>query len=234
MTSNEKLFADLDSAFTPRITMGDDYSHQASGKGSIGIQTKAGIKYIRDVLLVPNLASNLLSVGQLMKNGYTVVFQERSCTIYNKMKQQVVSVTIQDSWVWHKRFCHLNFQGLKLVKERGMVNGLPNIEATTEVCEECVMGKQYQNSFPRRSTWKAKAPLEIVHTDICGKMPTPSLSHHRYFLTFIDDYSRMTWVYFLKEKSETFTIFKQFKTLVEKQSGCSIKTIRSDRGGEYT
>lgn len=55
-----------------------------------------------------------------------------------------------------------------------------------------------------------------------------------YFLTFIDDYSRMTWVYFWKEKSETLTILKKFKDLVEKQSGCSIKTIRSDRGGEYT
>lgn len=102
-----------------------------------------------------------------MKNGYTVVFEERSCTIYNKMKQQEVSVpmapnktfplsmsygtetafkvTVPDSWLWHKRFCHLNFQGLKLLKERGMVNGLPNIEATTEICEECVMGKQHQN-----------------------------------------------------------------------------------------
>ena len=65
-------------------------------------------------------------------------------------------------------------------------------------------------------------------------MNTPSLGSQRYFLIFIDDFSRMTWVYFLKEKSEAFSTFKKFKALVEKQKGCSIKTIRSDRGGEYT
>ena len=53
------------------------------------------------------------------------------------------------------------------------------------------------------------------------------------FLLFIDDYSRMSWVFFLKHKSETFENFKKFKALVEKQSGCSIKTLRSDRGGEF-
>ena len=65
-------------------------------------------------------------------------------------------------------------------------------------------------------------------------MKTPSLGSQRYFLIFIDDFSRMTWVYFLKQKSEAFATFKKFKALVEKQKGCSIKTIRSDRGGEYT
>ena len=65
-------------------------------------------------------------------------------------------------------------------------------------------------------------------------MNTPSLGSQRYFLIFIDDFSRMTWVYILKEKSEAFATFKKFKALVAKQKGCNIKTIRSDRGGEYT
>ena len=54
------------------------------------------------------------------------------------------------------------------------------------------------------------------------------------FLTFIDDYSRKTWVYFLKRKSEVFDIFKEFKILVERQSGHYIKVLRSDQGGEFT
>ena len=65
-------------------------------------------------------------------------------------------------------------------------------------------------------------------------MKTSSLENQRYFLIIIYDFSRMTWVYFLKEKSEAFATFKKFKALVEKQKGCSIKTIHSDRGGEYT
>ena len=75
--------------------------------------------------------------------------------------------------------------------------------------------------------------LEIVHTDLCCPMQTKSLGGSHYFLTFIDDYSRKTWVYFLMKKYETFSKFEEFKAMVEKQSGHQIKILRSDRGGEY-
>lgn len=194
-----------------------------------------------------------------MENGYRLVFQDGACIIYDKNAVEMVIAkvkmernrnfpiefqyaevaamkvdVVQDSWLWHKRFCHLNFQGLKPLQKNSMVNGLPEIKETIDVCEGCIMGKQHRNSFPRQSTWRTKAPLELIHTNICGKMQTPSLSQYRYFLTFIDDFSRMTWVYFLKEKSETFVVFKRFKALVEKQSGSTIKVMRSDRGCEYT
>ncbi|KAK4401741.1 Retrovirus-related Pol polyprotein from transposon RE1 [Sesamum angolense] len=64
-------------------------------------------------------------------------------------------------------------------------------------------------------------------------MRTPSHEQNRYFILFIDDYSRMTWVYFMREKSEVFKVFKKFKNLVEKQNGRSIKVLKSDRGKEY-
>ena len=96
------------------------------------------------------------------------------------------------------------------------------------------MGKQHRKSFQKGMSWRASVFLELIHTNICGPMKTPSLESQRYFLIFIDDFSRMTWVYFLKEKSEAFTTFKKFKALVEKQKSFSIKTIHSDRGGEYT
>jgi hypothetical protein len=72
-------------------------------------------------------------------------------------------------------------------------------------------------------TW---APLEIVHTDLCGPLKTPPLEGNIYFVTFIDYYTRKTWVYFLKHKCETFDKFKEFNSLVEKESGLSIKTLR--------
>ena len=115
-----------------------------------------------------------------------------------------------------------------------MVQGLPEIHTEMDTCESCIMGKQRRKSFPKGVSWRASVFLDLIHTDICGPMKTPSLGSKRYFLIFIDDFSRMTWVYFLKEKSEAFTIFKKFKVLVEKQKGCSIKITRSDRGGEYT
>ena len=95
-------------------------------------------------------------------------------------------------------------------------------------------GKQHRKPFPSGKTWRAKKVLELIHTDVCGPMRTPTFENNRYFILFIDDFTRMTWVYFMKEKSEVLTIFKRFKSLVENQSGRRIKVLRSDRGTEYT
>lgn len=76
--------------------------------------------------------------------------------------------------------------------------------------------------------------MELVHTDLCGPMRAESLAGSRYFLLFVDDYSRMNWVYFLRYKSETFELFKKFKVMVEKQNGKYLKVLRTDRGGEFT
>jgi Integrase core domain len=83
-------------------------------------------------------------------------------------------------------------------------------------------------------SWREKQPLQLAHTDICGSLVPVSHGGNNYFITFIDDYSRKTWVYFLKEKSAAFEVFKSFKNLVENESGYKIKTLRSNRDGEYT
>jgi transposase InsO family protein len=103
-----------------------------------------------------------------------------------------------------------------------------------EVCEGCVFGKQHRDNFEIGKAWRAAKPLELIHTNVCGPMKNASISGNKYFLTFIDDYSKMCWLYFMRFKSEVFNIFKKFKAMVELQSGYQIKKIRSDRGGEYT
>ena len=75
--------------------------------------------------------------------------------------------------------------------------------------------------------------MELVHTDLCGPMQTSYLTDNVYFMTFIDDYSRKTWVYLLKQKYQAFDVFKSFKAMAEKESNKFIKVSRSDRGGEY-
>ena len=112
---------------------------------------------------------------------------------YNELKNEIVD----DSWLWHKRFCHLNFHGLKLLKQNDMVQGLPEIHTEVDPCESCIMGKQHRKSFPKGVSWRASVFLELIHTDICGPIKNPSLGSQRYFLIFIDDFSRMTWFYFL-------------------------------------
>ena len=75
--------------------------------------------------------------------------------------------------------------------------------------------------FPK-ITWRAKAPLELVHADICGPTRTTSIGGNIYFLLFVDDYTRMMWVFFLEQKLEAFSKFLQFKAAVEKESGHEI------------
>ncbi|KAL0323926.1 UNVERIFIED_CONTAM: Retrovirus-related Pol polyprotein from transposon TNT 1-94 [Sesamum calycinum] len=127
----------------------------------------------------------------------------------------------------------LQLPRLKNTTSKKMMTDLPQIQAIEGACEACLQGKQHKKPFPSGTSWRAKAVLELIHTDVCGPMRTPSHEQNRYFILFIDDYSRMTWVYFMREKSEVFKVFKKFKNLVEKQSGRSIKVLRSDRGKEY-
>ena len=137
------------------------------------------------------------------------------------------------AWLWHFRYGHLNFNGLRTLHQKQMVTGLPMITPPSTVCEDCVVGKQHRVPFPKGQAWRAKIELELVHSDLCGPIDPPSNGGKRYFITFIDDFSRKTWVYVLQEKSAAFLAFKNFKALVEKEVGKNIKTLRTDRGGEY-
>ena len=78
---------------------------------------------------------------------------------------------------------------------------------------------------------RAERRLQLIQSDVCGPMQTPSFGNYLYFVTFIDDYSRHAWVYPLKAKSEVFLCFKQFLVMAENVSGCKMGTLCSDRGG---
>ena len=99
-----------------------------------------------------------------------------------------------------------------------MVTGLPEIVVPSQVCEECVVGKQHRSQFPKSKSWRAKEVSGLVHSDICGPITPISNGGKKYFITFIDDYSRKTWVYILQEKSEAFNVFKIFKARVENET----------------
>jgi hypothetical protein len=101
-----------------------------------------------------------------------------------------------------------------------------------EFVEDVCLGKHHQTPFNSGKAWQAQNPLELIHNDLCC-INQPSLVGAKYILTFIDDLSRFTWVYFLKNKSHVFEKFKEFRALTEKQCGQPIKCLRSDNGGEY-
>jgi transposase InsO family protein len=101
-----------------------------------------------------------------------------------------------------------------------------------ETCEARLLGKMTKmpfSGFPER----ASDLLELIHTDVCGPMSTTTRGGYQYFITFTDDLSRYGYVYLMKHKSETFEKLKEFQSEVETQRGKKIKTLRSDRGGEY-
>ena len=94
-------------------------------------------------------------------------------------------------------------------------------------------GKNTKNTFPSRES-KAKGILEMIHSDVCGRMSSSSLSGYAYYVSFIDGFSRKAWIYFMKNKVEVFSKFKEFKDLIENHTEKKIKTFRSDNGGEFT
>ena len=100
------------------------------------------------------------------------------------------------------------------------------------VCEPCVEGKHHRAKFDTSGAKRSDSVL--VHSDVCGKMSTQSLSGSEYFLTFIDDKTRYTWVYILKRKDRVFEQFLEWKALAEKSTGQELKVLRTNNGGEFT
>ncbi|RVW53763.1 Retrovirus-related Pol polyprotein from transposon TNT 1-94 [Vitis vinifera] len=153
-----------------------------------------------------------------------------------KGKRQLLSTPreIDESVVWHTRYGHFNLKSLKFMQKASIVEDMPEIIVKAQTCESCELRKQHRKSFPQNMSKRATHKLELVHSNICGPMSTASLSNNVYFALFIYDLSKMTWVYFLKTKSQVLSVFKSFKKMVETQSGQKVKVLRTDNGGEYT
>ena len=126
---------------------------------------------------------------------------------------------------------HLHYDvPLKLKK---FVSGIPDVQAHHDgICIGCVSGKKTRGPFPSSEN-KTNDILHLIHSDICGLMPVHYIGGHIHYITLIDDFSRKTWIYYLKHKNEAFEMFKEFKALVENQTGKKINIFKSDNGGEY-
>ncbi|CAL9002440.1 unnamed protein product [Prunus brigantina] len=258
MTGDEGLLVNIQRDLASKVKMGTGEVVPVAGKGTLVIKTKLGKKHIHDVMLVPSLKENLLSVGQMMEHGYHLVFGGNMVNVYDDQSLENLIVRVQMTnnrcfpltmmpardmalrtsvshclQTWHKRLGHLNERSIKLLESQVMVHGLAHLEQISVVCDGCMQGKHHKDSFPLESSWRATSPLELVHTDICGPMQSESLSGNKYFLLFTDDCTRMSWVYFIRNKSSALECFMKFKAITELQSGFKIKSLRSDMGGEF-
>ena len=149
----------------------------------------------------------------MLANRYSLSFKGKFCNIYDPHDCLIAKVVMVDkafplNWnvvgdsvnfakmdesvVWHRRYGHFNLAALKYMQANDLTRDLPEIQVTSDVCGSCQFGKMHRQTFPASATWRAKEKLELVHTDVCGPMSTESLSQNKYFVLFIDDFTRMT------------------------------------------
>ena len=238
------------------VTLGDGNKVEAHGTGKVKLIMNSNQSItLQDVLYVPKLSCNLLSVGAAADKGITVDFGQDYCnfkmddhviasgTRNNKMyyldyeaeNEANVASNVEGLKLWHQRFGHANQGSLKKMVDKGMVNGISiNKQEELGFCEACVEGKEHRDPFPAIGEIRTSQVLDLIHSDVCGPMQTRSLGGAYYFVTFIDDYSRCIKVYCMKSKHEVYDRFKEFEALVVNQTGLTIKRLRTDGGGEYT
>ncbi|CAJ2666383.1 unnamed protein product [Trifolium pratense] len=254
MTYDRTLFKDLKPTQISKVRIGNGGYISAKGKGTVVISTSSGIKTISDVLYVPDIDQNLLSVGQLIEKGFKVSFENQLCLIFDTTGREILRVKmrgksfsfdpieeeqsayfteVSPTELWHKRLGHCHIQRMMNMKNNDMTRGLPVLSNHLPNCNACQFGKQIRKPFPK-TVWRASQKLQLIHTDVAGPQRTPSLQGSLYFVLFIDDFTRMCWIFFLKFKHEVAGVFVKFKNMVATQSGCKIQFLRSDNGKEYT
>ncbi|KAM1906652.1 hypothetical protein ACFX14_026396 [Malus domestica] len=212
---------------------------------------------LQDVYHVPGMKKKLLSMAQLTSSGHYVLFGPREVKVYRDLKiseiptmegrrlESVYVMSAESAYVdrtrknetsdlWHMLLGHVSYSKLSVMVKKLMLKGLPQLDVRTDtVCAGCQYGKAHQLPY-KESKFKAKEPLELVHSDVFGPIKQPSIGGMRYMVTFIDDFSRYVWVFFMKEKFDTFSKFKEFRESAEGEVGKKICCLRTDNGGEYS
>ncbi|XP_049386533.1 uncharacterized protein LOC125850727 [Solanum stenotomum] len=212
MTGSKFSFTVLNENFRSIVSFGDLSTVNVMGKGNINFRTKNGcVEIISNVFNVPTLKNNLLSTGQLLEKGYVITLRNDACEISDPSKRVIAFVKMSQnrlfplkienvqscymaevrnpSWLWHFRYGHLGFGGLRTLQQKNMVIGLPEIITPSQVCEECVVGKQHRSQFPKGKSWRASSVLELEDLGV-----------------------------YSAEKSEAFNVFKSFKARVENET----------------
>lgn len=218
---------------------------------------------LNHLLHVPTVSKNLLSVSKFAHDNHVYFeFHPHSCYVKCQVTKKVLlrgilkdglyyfpnlkllsnstppqallstrsTTCSSDSYVlWH---CRLGHASLPVVNNVLSICNLPLFNKNSHsVCSSCCLGKHHRLPFPHSTTYSH--PLELIHTDVWGPAPIESANGFRYFVHFIDAYSKFTWIYRIKKKSDVFTVFQQFKSMVELQHNTKIKMLQYDNGGEF-
>nr|GFA38168.1 retrovirus-related Pol polyprotein from transposon TNT 1-94 [Tanacetum cinerariifolium] len=184
---------------------------------------------IARVYFVEGLSHNLFSVGQFYDSDLEVAFRKDACFVRNlegvdllkgDRLTNLYTINLNEmasaspicvmartsstkSWLWHQRLSHLNFKTINDLARYDLVAGLPKFKYHKEhLCPSCEQGKSKRASHPPKPVLNSRQRLHLLHMDLCGPMRISSINEKRYVLVIVDDYSRYTWVHFLRSKDE--------------------------------
>ncbi|RDX74343.1 hypothetical protein CR513_45924, partial [Mucuna pruriens] len=250
MCGDKGVFVKMVSEAKHFVKCGNNSRMTVVGTGSVKLVFNDTAFLIQNVYYVPKLHKNLLSMGQLQEKGLSILIRNGKCNIYHLSKGLIAHTNMSTNhmfilfnesfiiptptkeclltssdltYLWHQRFCHLSYKGLKTLQTRKMVHGLLKLDSSSIVCGDYFTGKQHRNPIPKASEWRASTILELIHANICGPIELISNSGK----------SCKGWVYFLSEKFEALECFKSYKKMVEKEVKAFIKYLQTDRGGEF-
>ncbi|GJV47756.1 retrovirus-related pol polyprotein from transposon TNT 1-94 [Tanacetum coccineum] len=202
----------------------NDHELKIIGTGSIMVKMHDGtVRTIRDVRHVEGLKKNLLSLGQLDDLGCKlkgVTMEEAEASVASHSPSHRVAVT------WPQKLGHMSEQGMKIRVEMKPLPGLTKV--SLPFYEHCVISKQHRLKF-KTSNFRSTCVLELVHFDV-WQAPVQSLGGAKYFLSFIDVYSKRCWVYPIKKNPDVFEVFKVYKARVELDSRKKIKRLKTNNG----
>jgi GAG-pre-integrase domain/Integrase core domain len=228
-------------------------SSPVTGAGTIHISPSMTLS---NTLLVPSLTTKLLSVGQICEErNYAVLMYPKFCLFQDILTKEIIGrgskrgglYHLEDInegsafstsslfsncknkvLVWHKRLGHPSFGYMKNLFPELFVN----CENHKFECETCIKAKSHRVPYPK-SLNKCRSLFDLVHSDVWGPAPITSKTQHKWFVLFIDDCTRMTWLYLLKNKNEVIDVFQSFYKMIYTQFGKKVKMVRSDNGGEF-
>ena len=228
--------------------MGNYNQAKVIGKGTVEVKMSSGkMMILTNVFHVLNI-KNLVSANLLCKSGVKAVLKSEKLILskneifvgkgYATDSMYKLSIInkevfgcayiVDSSYLWHARLGHLNFKYLKFMSKHTMISYKHDDEKKCEICIQAKMIKKHFSKSDRNSIM-----LELVHSDVCELNGVLTRGGKRYFIIFIDDFSRFTYLYLMRNKDESFDMFKRYKIEIENKKDRKIKILRSDRGGEY-
>ncbi|KAJ9540906.1 hypothetical protein OSB04_027412 [Centaurea solstitialis] len=256
MTGRKELLANFKQKYGGNVRFGNKLSAPIMGYGDI-LHHKITIN---KVAYVEGLSHNLLSIGKFCDKKLEVNFRETRCCVRTYDGQELIEgtrrsnlytvnfrkqrpftevcllskATFNQNLLWHRRLSHLNYATINQLAKTGLVTGLPSLRFTKEqLCSACEMGKIKKSSHKLKVEHNTSKPLQLLHMDLCGPMRVQSINGRKYVLVIVDDFSRYTWVNFLRSKDGASDIIISFIRNVQVRLQLPVQVIRTDNVTEF-